>query len=170
MFIGIYTLNGVSLIKNLIDLTVIDLKLNLYINNMKKHTFISDPAHGWLKVKISDLKRLKIEDKISGYSYMRGEYAYLEEDCDMTLYLDAIGVNSDNIQQFRDNLKDSFSNKQSKVRSYESYKVITPEEQLKISELKEKMLRFKNWGKRGRNKILNASLEDLKYWRNHYGF
>jgi hypothetical protein len=46
-----------------------------------------DPGHGWVEVKKTLLKELGIADKITGYSYMKGEYAYLEEDCDaMTFY------------------------------------------------------------------------------------
>ena len=52
-------------------------------------TFISDPGHGWLSVKQADLLELGIVDKISRYSYLDGSRAYLEEDCDAGLYIDA---------------------------------------------------------------------------------
>jgi len=51
--------------------------------------FYSDPSHGWLEVKRSDLIALKIEDQISGFSYEKGSKVYLEEDCDMTRYMEA---------------------------------------------------------------------------------
>lgn len=50
-------------------------------------TFHSDPGHGWLAVKISLLQELGLEDKISGYSYMKGKTAYLEEDGDASLFM-----------------------------------------------------------------------------------
>ncbi len=50
--------------------------------------FYSDSGHGWLRVTKSLLKELGIADKISNCSYQdcRG-FAYLEEDCDMNLFL-----------------------------------------------------------------------------------
>lgn len=50
-------------------------------------TKINDPGHGWLKVEKSFLKQLGIENKISSYSYQKGFFAYLEEDCDMEIFL-----------------------------------------------------------------------------------
>jgi hypothetical protein len=55
----------------------------------QKLTYHTDPAHGWLEVKRSDLIALGIEDKITGFSYEKGAKAYLEEDCDMPAYLHA---------------------------------------------------------------------------------
>jgi hypothetical protein len=51
--------------------------------------FYTDPSHGWLEVKRSDLIKLGIEDEISGYSYQKGAKVYLEEDCDMSRFIDA---------------------------------------------------------------------------------
>ena len=52
--------------------------------------FYADPGHGWAKVKKSELASLGIAHQISPYSYERGDYAYLEEDCDLSLYIDAL--------------------------------------------------------------------------------
>jgi len=52
--------------------------------------FHQDPGHGWLCVKISELEALGIADKITGFSYMRKQSAYLEEDQDMTTYQNAL--------------------------------------------------------------------------------
>ena len=57
---------------------------------MKTLTFYSDPGHAWLKVPIADLFRLGISDKISSYSYVHNDSAYLEEDCDASIYIEAI--------------------------------------------------------------------------------
>lgn len=51
--------------------------------------FYSDPSHGWLEVKRSDLIALGIEDDISGFSYQKGAKVYLEEDNDMSRFMDA---------------------------------------------------------------------------------
>ena len=56
-----------------------------------KKTFIyhSDPGHGWIAVKLKELLYLGIADKISTYSYIKGDTAYLEEDCDASLFFQA---------------------------------------------------------------------------------
>ncbi len=60
--------------------------------NMKPRalTFHSDPGHGWLQVERTDLIDLGIEGVISPYSYVMGDYAYLEEDCDASVYIAAL--------------------------------------------------------------------------------
>jgi len=54
------------------------------------YIFFSDPGHGWLEVDVAELHRLNLHDKISRYSYLHADKlrAYLEEDCDMTIFLD----------------------------------------------------------------------------------
>lgn len=47
----------------------------------------SDPGHGWVAVPLPLLERLGLLDKITTYSYMRGMLAYLEEDCDLSLFM-----------------------------------------------------------------------------------
>lgn len=44
--------------------------------------FYSDAGHAWVAVKKSLLVELGIDKKISNFSYMKGQTAYLEEDCD----------------------------------------------------------------------------------------
>jgi hypothetical protein len=63
-----------------------------------KRKFHTDPAHGWLEVNYSELKDLKIEDKISSYSYIKDDIVYLEEDCDVAVYLDAIKAQGNEIE------------------------------------------------------------------------
>ena len=53
------------------------------------HIF-SDPSHGWGKVKKSMLERLGVDKNISNYSYQRGEFAYLEEDRDLGVFVAAL--------------------------------------------------------------------------------
>jgi len=59
----------------------------------KKFTFHADPGHGWLEVEFSDLEELNIQEKISGYSYVRGNKVYLEEDCDAYLFMETAKQN-----------------------------------------------------------------------------
>lgn len=53
-------------------------------------TFINDPGHGWLRVLLTDIAALGIETQITPYSYIEGQYAYLEEDLDAPCYLEAL--------------------------------------------------------------------------------
>tara|TARA_R110000824_G_scaffold154158_2_gene326106 strand:+ start:650 stop:916 length:267 start_codon:yes stop_codon:yes gene_type:complete len=53
------------------------------------YTFHSDPGHAWLQVTLSELKELNIMHKISRYSYLDDKNAYLEEDCDCSVFLNA---------------------------------------------------------------------------------
>jgi hypothetical protein len=50
----------------------------------------ADAGHAWVAVKLAELKVLGIQSSISGYSYVRGKTAYLEEDCDAGLYIQAM--------------------------------------------------------------------------------
>lgn len=56
---------------------------------VSRYTRYSDPAHGWLAVPMAELHRLGIADDISGFSARDGDTAYLEEDCDMGIFLAA---------------------------------------------------------------------------------
>lgn len=58
-----------------------------------KLTWICDPGHGWLVVPLEELRALNIVDRISRYSYLKDGLAYLEEDCDASVYLKAINHN-----------------------------------------------------------------------------
>ena len=64
---------------------------------MKAYTFISDPGHGWLNVKLDELRELGIADQITPYSYRDGDCAWLEEDCDLSTFIvaRAARVNAD---------------------------------------------------------------------------
>ena len=83
---------------------------------MKKLIAFSDSGHGWIKVKRSELIKLGICDKITSFSYQRGTYVYLEEDCDATTYIEALNKNNITFE-----IKTKNTNKVSKIRSYESY-------------------------------------------------
>jgi hypothetical protein len=49
--------------------------------------FHTDSGHGWLEVPKQEVEALGV--KLSRYSYQRGDSYYLEEDCDMTAFLEA---------------------------------------------------------------------------------
>ena len=52
--------------------------------------FISDPGHGWGRVVRGAIEDVGIADKISQYSYQDDVFVYLEEDCDLYLFIRAL--------------------------------------------------------------------------------
>ena len=83
----------------------------------KVFNFYSDPGHGWLKVEKAILRELGIADKISAYSHMRGDCAYLEEDCDATTFYYAYQRKYGFPPVWRSHVADNFS----RIRSYPGY-------------------------------------------------
>jgi hypothetical protein len=55
----------------------------------KTYVWANDAGHEWLAVGVAEIIRLGITDKISSYSYMRGNTVYLEGDCDASHFFDA---------------------------------------------------------------------------------
>ena len=92
------------------------IKFNDDTKNVKTYTFYSDPGHAWLKVPFSDLVKLGIEADITTYSYMRGKFAYLEEDLDWSTFRLAMGKAGLNFR-----IKESNTNGYSTIRQYRHY-------------------------------------------------
>ena len=67
------------------------IKEKISLDKLEKRnlTFTSDPGHGWLSVSLKDIIALDIKDKISSCSYMTLTRAYLEEDCDASVFMNA---------------------------------------------------------------------------------
>jgi hypothetical protein len=85
-----------------------------------KRNFHTDPGHGWLEVKYSELKDLGIEDKISSYSYIKDDVVYLEEDCDAAVYLDAMKAKGKEVEIIELIQLDNYH----EIRQYKSYDMI----------------------------------------------
>jgi hypothetical protein len=79
--------------------------------------YYQDPGHGWVRVSVGLLHGLKIAHLITPYSYRRDDYAYLEEDCDLSRLLAAAAAAGITIK-----LRQFHTNKRSKIRSYKSYR------------------------------------------------
>lgn len=77
----------------------------------------SDPGHGWAKVPHKLLKKLGIANSISPYSFSRGDYAYLEEDSDLTKFHQAM-LDSGVTPRY---VGTSSGYRSSKIRSYAHY-------------------------------------------------
>ena len=75
---------------------------------MKQKTYKlhTDPGHGWLAVRRRELEDLAIADKITRYSYQKGDTVYLEEDCDLETFAKAFrakhGVELSIVESFRE--------------------------------------------------------------------
>lgn len=55
-----------------------------------KIIYHNDGGHGWYAVKRKKLESMGILNNVSGFSYERGETVYLEEDCDASLFFNAL--------------------------------------------------------------------------------
>ncbi len=79
--------------------------------------FYADYGHGWGEVENSLLKDLGIANDISHYSFTKGEFAYLEEDCDLSIFcqkLTSLGIGFSFIEHNEDIAH-------SPIRDYQSY-------------------------------------------------
>lgn len=86
-----------------------------------KITRYSDPGHSWFKVPRKLIRELGIEEKISGFSYQMGEFAYLEEDCDIAIFFKALLKDNDlTWEKMKEaaEITEKWTNKSSKIRNY----------------------------------------------------
>lgn len=86
--------------------------------NLRYH---HDSGHGWIAVKSKLINDLNLADKITSFSYMKGKTVYLEEDCDASIFIEALKNN--NIDYI---MKESFAScstrNRSPIRGYQSYR------------------------------------------------
>ncbi len=81
--------------------------------------FYEDPRHGWLRVPVELLGKLGIKDQITYFSYQANGFAYLEEDCDLTTFVNAIG--DERWNRIKDQIETTRTNGDSVVRGFPSY-------------------------------------------------
>lgn len=77
----------------------------------------ADPSHAWLKVPRKLLINLNIANQITPYSYQRGDYAYLEEDCDLSSFVKAMTTANKKYV-----IKHRYTDRLSRIRNYEYYR------------------------------------------------
>lgn len=109
---------------------------------MKRMTldFYQDPGHGWVKIHLDKLKALGIDKDISYFSYTRKQYAYLEEDGDLSILIKACddrGI----VLKFREHNSD----RDSKIRNYQSYYYGNPEMIKAVEEIRENIKTINLW-------------------------
>jgi hypothetical protein len=86
---------------------------------MKTFHRVIDPGHSWLKVPVEELERLGIADQITSHSYLLNGVAYLEEDVDMPLFMNARGDQNTRIVEFN-------RQRNSRIRKYDAYTYQAP--------------------------------------------
>lgn len=77
----------------------------------------TDSQHGWAKVHKSILAELGLHDKITRFSYMNGEFAYLECDWDLSRFVEAFEKKYGQKPIFKTHM----SNGRSRIRNYPTY-------------------------------------------------
>ena len=82
----------------------------------KAYTFYEDPGHAWLAVPLSTLEKLGIDGCISSCSYIRGAIAYLEEDLDAGIFIDAAIANGWELDAFNTVYREN-----TPIRDYDMY-------------------------------------------------
>jgi len=89
----------------------------------KKFKFHSDAGHGWLEVPRSEIEKLGIEKEISHYYYQNGNSVYLEEDCDLSLFVIAYcGANNILRKDFGNCVEELDSVSDSSIRGFQPYR------------------------------------------------
>ena len=90
----------------------------------EQFTFNTDNGHGWLNVTELELIRLGINKQISTCSYIKHGRVYLEEDCDMPIFIKAYcKVNNITEEEFIKNMNYSYYDGSSPIREYNHYNV-----------------------------------------------
>jgi len=87
-----------------------DMKTKIYVAH-------SDGGHGWLAVKRAELEEMNLLDKITACSYQRGKTVYLEEDCDLSLFVREYEKRFGTRPLMRESYRD-----RSPIRGYERFK------------------------------------------------
>lgn len=78
-------------------------------------TVNADPGHAWGKISIDVIEALGLtEGHFTNYSYRLGRYLYLEEDCDLSLFVKVYREKTGNTPEWRE----LHSNKRSRIRNY----------------------------------------------------
>lgn len=84
---------------------------------VKKLMMFEDPGHGWCRVRRAEKLFQKVAKDITSFSYQRGDYVYLEEDCDLGLYYKACVEAGYEIEWVYNVARERMS----KIRNYQPY-------------------------------------------------
>lgn len=89
------------------------------------YTYHQDPGHGWVEVPRKLIEDLDIAMDISHYSYVSedGYRVFLEEDCDLSLFVEAFKAK---FQGNAPELRDLYDDEDSWIRDLERYQAPEP--------------------------------------------
>ena len=87
------------------------------VPNTFKH--FQDPGHGWYRVSREMLRKMDLLDKISSFSYQKGDWVYLEEDCDATIFFDRYKELFGDEYQIK--ITQNISDNMSSIRYYDTF-------------------------------------------------
>lgn len=93
-------------------------KKNMFDNLYNEITLHEDGGHAWLQVPKKWLSELGIASEITEYSYEKGDQVYLEEDQDVSTFVNALKK----IRSWDSGLVHSTYDDRSPIRNYPSYK------------------------------------------------
>lgn len=79
--------------------------------------FYTDPGHGWAAVKRQMLTDLGIADRITYFSYQKGQTVYLEQHCDLPTLVTALALKGKTVEY-----KETHTDRYSPIRSYDRYR------------------------------------------------
>lgn len=88
-----------------------------------KIRYTQDPGHGWIHVRRNVLQGLGISDKITHFSYQKGNMVYLEEDVDAGTFFKALKEKKNLSVGEGVEVVHSYYDKSCYIRSLESYRV-----------------------------------------------
>lgn len=86
-----------------------------------KIVFHTDSEYGWLQVPKALLERFGIEKKISGFSFQRDGFVYLEEDHDAPTFICAVFSSAVERQIFLNAVPEKYTDEEAPIRSYDRY-------------------------------------------------
>ena len=81
-----------------------------------KLKYYTDPGHGWIAIKRKVLNELEVADKITVFSYQKGQTVYLEEDCDAFLVMQKLSEKGITVTFDR-----KHTNNRSPIRNYNRF-------------------------------------------------
>ena len=120
----------------------------------------------WLKVPRKLLVELGIADRISRYSYERGEYVYLEEDRDCGTFMTNWQNRTDKL--LWEHTRTHTADRESRIRGYDSYVNRTAAEREDDEVLRRRMLKAKNWNHKAQRTIRTAGHNLLNQWAGQF--
>ena len=85
---------------------------------MIKLKYYTDPGHGWVAVKRKMLIENGVLNRITPFSYQKGDTVYLEEDCDASTLITVLATKGLVIQYVN-----KHTNNRSPIRNYEHFHI-----------------------------------------------